>query len=124
MYAARLLGFLVALGALVATASAATLDSISGQVWVDKGKGPQLVKGPVQVNPGDIVTVGPGSSARIAYSGGCFVGAAAGTVTTVTADGQCVVNGVENNSLVGLAGSIAIGATLVTIAVKERSASP
>ena len=40
MYAARLLGFLVALGALVATASAATLDSVNGQVWVDKGKGP------------------------------------------------------------------------------------
>lgn len=118
-----LTGFVAALIALAATASAATLDGVSGQVYVDKGKGPQLVRGTVQVNPGDVVTVGAGGSARIVYSGGCSMPVASASMTTVTMDGQCV-SAAADSSMIGLAGSALIGGTLVYIAAKDRSASP
>lgn len=124
MRAIRIAGLAAALCALMGTASAATLDSVSGQVWVDKGRGPQLVRGSVQVNPGDVVTVGAGGSARIVYANGCTAPAAGGMAMTVTMDSQCIVNTVENTAFLGVAAAVGLGATIAIVASKDRGASP
>lgn len=109
--------------AFAATASAATLQP-TGQVWVNKGSGPQPVKGATHVNPGDVVTVGPGASARIVYPNGCSMPVSSGMQMTVTLESQCIAAPGESSSFIGLAGAAAIGATLIYIAVDDRSASP
>ena len=108
---------------VASVATAATLDSISGQVVVNRGKGPTAVKGPTQVNVGDVVTASSKGSARIVYSASCSVPVAPGTSVTVTHDDHChlgLAGGPSNGLLIG-AGVVAIGAGVAIIVINDPS---
>lgn len=72
-----------------ACAEAATLDAIRGEVMVSRGAGFRPVSGPVELNPGDLVIVNPGGSARIHYGAGCAVPVVAGAVVSVNKQSPC-----------------------------------
>lgn len=52
-------------------ASAATIETVSGSVFVNRGKGFEAVTGGAQVNVGDIVMVREGGEALVVYTDGC-----------------------------------------------------
>jgi hypothetical protein len=68
---------------------AATLQPMGGEVFVNQGRGYQLVTTPIDINPGDAVMVNPNGLATIVYNGACSVGVKPGLVATVTPNPPC-----------------------------------
>jgi hypothetical protein len=127
--------FCAALLILPATALAATLQSINGEVLVDSGGGFNVVSGPVTLNPGDTVIANPGSSAQIVYDNGCTVPVQPGAVVAVHAQPPCSTEaeggssggGISSTAL--LVGGAAVGlgvgaAVLLSADDDEGPASP
>jgi len=75
---------------LAATAcSAATVQSIQGQVSVNEGQGFHQIDGTAELKPGDSVIVSPGGSASVSYPDGCNVGLHPGAVMVIAALSPC-----------------------------------
>jgi len=70
-------------------ASAATLDSVTGQVAVNRGDGFRLVEGTVQTGAGDLIKAGPSGSANLIYADGCVVKVKPGSLLRVSAKSPC-----------------------------------
>lgn len=68
---------------------AANLQPVQGQVYIDQGRGFQLLSGPAEANVGDLVMVSPGSLAALTYADGCKVGIQAGQIIPVTRISPC-----------------------------------
>jgi hypothetical protein len=84
---------LAALALSVGTpARAAVLDGINGQVMVKRGGTYRLVKGPMELKPGESVVANPGGSAVISYTDGCNVPVAADSVVAVSEASPCAVS--------------------------------
>lgn len=84
------LSFLVAtLLATATTSSAATLESVRGEVLVNNGKGFRPVSGTAEVAAGDLVISNPGSSAVVRYSASCSSPVLPGQVVAITQNGPC-----------------------------------
>jgi hypothetical protein len=77
---------------LGAPASAATLESIAGQVSINRGNGFQRVMGAVEANVGDAIMVGPGGRARVVYGDGCPVNVDPGSVVRIEAQSPCAAH--------------------------------
>ncbi|MEL6373404.1 MAG: hypothetical protein AAFR04_05500 [Pseudomonadota bacterium] len=72
------------------TAHAATLESVNGNVKVNRGAGFQPVVSGATLKAGDMVMAAPGASAKLSYSGGCKITVAAGAVVAVRKYSPCV----------------------------------
>ena len=81
-------GFMASLAASVG-AQAALLQSIRGDVLVNRGGGYVAVHGTTEVNTGDMVRVDANGKARLVYPDGCKEEFQAGSVTTVSATSPC-----------------------------------
>ncbi len=97
---------------------AATVDGISGPVFVNKGRGFQTVTAATQINPGDIVMARDGGRAEVIYADGCRTRVEAGQPVSVASSGGIKDGGVElspcaADGRVAGAGGIAPGALLV-----------
>src|ERR1700692_2387600 len=68
---------------------AATVQSVQGSFYLNRGQGFQPVNGSVDANVGDSVMVSPGAIAVILYPDGCKVGVQPGAVTTITPASPC-----------------------------------
>lgn len=68
---------------------AATLQPMGGEVFVNRGRGYDLVTQPVQVNPGDTILVNPNGRATVVYNDACSVNLPPGPVTTITPSPPC-----------------------------------
>ncbi len=114
--------------ALSVQALAATVNTTSGQVLLNRGEGYKLVTGSAQADVGDTVVANPGGSAQIVYPDGCAVDVVPGAVTTIAAQSPCTTAGGTGPS----ATTFAIGAVVVGGGVgaalllqnKDKSASP
>ena len=58
---------------LTVPALAATVDSLRGQVAINRGEGFRRITGPTQANIGDSVMVSPNGRARVVYPDGCAI---------------------------------------------------
>jgi hypothetical protein len=81
-------GLMASLAASVG-AQAAILQSIRGDVRVNRGGGYLAVHGTTEVNTGDIVMVDAKGKARLVFPDGCKEEVPAGSVTTVSATSPC-----------------------------------
>jgi hypothetical protein len=70
-------------------ASAATLNAVQGQVFVNHGKGFQQVASGAEAREGDLIMADPGASANLIYPGGCVTKIEAGNVVTVNDGSKC-----------------------------------
>lgn len=68
---------------------AATVDSVRGQVSINRGDGFRRVTGTIQANTGDSVMVSPKGRARVVYPDGCALNVDPGAVVTITAQSPC-----------------------------------
>lgn len=82
-----------------AVADAATLDSISGSVLVNRGGGFAPVSTGALVNPGDRVMVSGNGQARIVYNSTCSVAIPSGQTVTVAATVPCQPGSQADGSL-------------------------
>ena len=85
-------GTIVAVAALLlgsVQVFAATVESISGAVFVNKGQGFQAATLGTQVNPGDIVMVRNGGEALVVYGDGCQSHVKSGKTVTVGTSSPC-----------------------------------
>jgi hypothetical protein len=80
--------FLLAAG-LSLPALAASVDSIQGQVSVNRGNGYQRVAASTEAKAGDQVMASPAGSANIVYADGCVVSVKPGAVVSVGAQSPC-----------------------------------
>jgi hypothetical protein len=115
----RMLSFVAFLsGALLTVPSlAAVVDSVQGEVWINRGGGFQLVAGAVvQGNVGDFVMAGENSSARIVYPDGCSVQVIPGNVIAITDQSPCIERALSDDSRGLTAGLFALGAVGVGVA--------
>jgi hypothetical protein len=71
------------------TCSAATVESVRGQLSVNKGLGFEPVNGRVVVKMGDSVMVSPDGAAIVTYPDGCKVDVQPGAVTTIVQLSPC-----------------------------------
>jgi hypothetical protein len=75
---------------LFATAcSAATVESVRGQLSVNKGRGFEPVNGRIVVKVGDSVMVSPDGAAIVTYPDGCKIDVQPGAVTTIAQLSPC-----------------------------------
>lgn len=68
---------------------AATLQPMGGEVFVNQGRGYQLVTAQVEINPGDAVMVNPNGRATVVYNDTCSVDVKPGLVSTITPNPPC-----------------------------------
>jgi hypothetical protein len=76
---------------LLATASwAATLEPVTGDLWINHGKGFQKVlASKIEAKVGDSVMVDPGGIAKVTYADGCQANVTPGTVMTIAKLSPC-----------------------------------
>lgn len=81
----------IAWAALVAAASAnaATLSAVNGQILVNPGSGYQAVTGGAELKPGDLVLAGPGGSAKLSFLDGCTAAVEPGSVVAIGQASPC-----------------------------------
>jgi hypothetical protein len=102
---------------------AATVDGISGPVFVNKGNGFVSVTGATQIGAGDVVMARDGGRAEVIYADGCRTRVEAGQSVSVAGSGGSTKDaGVELSpcaagGAAGLAGGIAPSTLLVGAAV-------
>ena len=80
---------LVSIVAGTATASAAVVSPMGGDVRISSGQGFHPIAVPTEIAPGGQVMVGPGSAASIAYSATCVVPASPAAITVVASRPAC-----------------------------------
>ena len=80
---------LVSIVAGAATASAAVVSPMGGDVRISTGQGFHPIAVPTQIAPGGQVMVGPGGAASIAYSATCIVPASPAAITVVASRPAC-----------------------------------
>jgi hypothetical protein len=118
----RLAVTVMALGAgmlLSLPAWAATVESVQGQVSINRGDGFRPVTGAIQANVGDTVMASPGGRAKIVYSDGCPVNVNPGAVVTITAESPCTAfaqAAPNDGQYYWVGGAIILGGTGVLIA--------
>jgi hypothetical protein len=83
---------LILAGSFASPSLAATVESIHGEVLVNRGTGFQRVSGVVHVNPGDTVMVSPGGKARVIYADGCPDFVSPGAVVRVSEQSPCAAH--------------------------------
>jgi hypothetical protein len=95
-------------------ASAATVESVSGSVFVNRGKGFVAATGGTQVKTGDVVMVRDGGEALVVYTDGCQARVKPAESITVTEASPCSL-AKEANLTPGLPapGTLLIGAAVV-----------
>ncbi|CAA2142101.1 hypothetical protein [Hyphomicrobium sp. ghe19] len=67
----------------ISMAQAASVTLIRGEALVSRGDGYEALKGPANVDAGDIVVPSPGSSVKVTFSNGCAVFLGGGMVFSV-----------------------------------------
>ena len=102
---------------LTVPALAATVDSLQGQVSINRGDGFRRVTGPTQANIGDSVMVSPNGRARVVYPDGCAVNVDPGVVVTIAAQSPCKAQIEGNRFSIGPGGTIYLGGLAAGIAL-------
>ena len=113
--------------ALGSQALAATVNTMSGQVLINRGEGYRLVAGSAQGDVGDTVVANPGGSAQIVYPDGCVVEVLPGAVTTIAAQSPCTASGGTGaNATTYAIGAVVVGGGVAAAIFlqKDKSASP
>lgn len=106
----------VLLGSL--QASAATIESVSGSVFVNRGKGFEAVTGGTQVQVGDIVMVRDGGEALVVFTDGCQARVAPTQTITVGEASPCSLTKEANlKPELPAPGSMLLGAAVIGGAV-------
>jgi hypothetical protein len=80
---------LASIAALPASAAAATVSPVAGEVRVGSGHGFQKIDAPTEVVAGAQVMVSPGGLASIAYAGNCVVSAHPAAITVIEKQPPC-----------------------------------
>jgi hypothetical protein len=137
----------VMLASIGNAAVAATVESISGNILVNRGNGFVAVTEPIEVQAGDLVMANPGSRAIVRYSGDCRERVEPGAIVRVVDAQNCPaldekngpaqagVDGPVDGGVAGIAGlsteTVAIGIGVaaaigvgVLIAGRSDHASP
>jgi hypothetical protein len=68
---------------------AATVESIEGKVWVNRGAGYQRVTAPAEIQAGDLIMAGVGAGAEVVYYDECRVKVRPGGLMTVAREPPC-----------------------------------
>jgi hypothetical protein len=89
----RVLVGLASMMAMHGAAGAVSLSSVQGSVMVNPGTGYYLTISPVELKPGDLVMVNPGSSAQLSFPDGCNSPLVPGSVVAVGSVSPCATNG-------------------------------
>jgi len=128
MRASKVLAAVISCACLTTASFAATVNSVGGQVLINKGGGYQQVAGSTQANPGDSILVNPGGSAQIVYPDGCVVEVLPGAVATVAAQSPCATGGFSPGATTFVIGAVVvgggIGAAVLLSQQSDKSASP
>jgi hypothetical protein len=80
---------LASIAAFPASAAAATVSPMAGEVRVGSGHGFQKINAPTEVAAGAQVVVSPGGLASIAYAGNCVVSAHPASITVIEKQPPC-----------------------------------
>ena len=79
-------------GMIFATpAVGASIQSIQGEISINRGDGFRAVTAPIQTRAGDLVRASRGSRAKVVYEDGCVVEVKGGTVVRVGTESPCCV---------------------------------
>lgn len=129
----QLIGAIAAIVGFSATVQAATLLGVSGQVLVNRGSGFEVAQQGMDLKPGDIVVVNPGSAAHIVYPEGCAMPVAPGMIASIAAKAPCaplttgspavLVPALTGSGLL-LGGAGIAGGGAAAYALSKKSASP
>ena len=68
---------------------AATLQSVSGPVLINRGTGYKSATTGAEAKTGDVVIARPGASAQLVYADGCKTAVRPGSVVTIGAESPC-----------------------------------
>ena len=74
---------------LAAPALGASVQSIQGEISINRGDGFRAVTAPIQTRAGDLVRASRGSRAKVVYKDGCVVEVKGGTVVRVGTKSPC-----------------------------------
>jgi len=83
----------VLLTATTASARAAKVVPIKGDILVHTGAGYQRIEGPVELKPGDSAIANPGAQASLTYDDGCVVDIVPGIVAWSDMTSPCGARG-------------------------------
>lgn len=107
-------------------ASAATLNGVTGQIFVNSGNGFKSVKNGATVNPGDVVMARNGGTAQIVYADGSSMIVEPGKSVSVGTSAGGVHSGITHTQLMVGAGVVAagVGAAVIISNNNSKPSSP
>ncbi len=113
----------------IAYAAGASLQSISGEILVNKGEGYSMAQAPIPLGAGDSIIANPGGSAKVVYGDGCEVKVQPGDVVTVASETPCKAGALlpSGTGAVLIAGGLAAGgiaAGIILLSGDDKPASP
>ena len=74
---------------LCSASFAATVDSLEGQILLNRGDGFQVLTAPTTANPGDKVMASADGNAKLRYADGCVIDIRPGAVVSVGEKSPC-----------------------------------
>lgn len=89
-------------------AAAATVQALSGQVFIDRGQGYAAVSGAASANAGDVVMVLANGSGEVIYEDGCRQPVEFGAVVVIGAGSPCALADSSGGNNYLLVGSLAV----------------
>jgi hypothetical protein len=114
--AAFLAAFLVS-----SAASAATVETVEGQVSLNRGDGYRPIAVVAAAKSGDLVMASPGGSGKIVYADGCAVEVKPGTVIAVQSQSPCKTAHPHRVRNYLLGGAAVAGITVGIIALTKNN---
>lgn len=124
-----LTSFVLFLFMAISGLQAATVNTVTGQVLINRGAGYQKISGTASGNAGDKVLANPNSSATIVYENGCIVEVNPGQVVTIATQPPCLAGATLPQAVtptqiavgLGVVGAAVAGAVII---LNDNPASP
>ena len=98
---------------------AASVDTIQGNVSINRGEGFRKISGPTEGKPGDTVMAGQGGSVDIVYDNGCRVKVEHGSVVAIAAEPPCMASVEYPDQSLLLGGLVVAGAVAAVIVLSN-----
>lgn len=105
--------------ALSFPASAAMVQAIGEDVFIDRGQGYASVSGPTSVKAGDVVMVTVGGSGEVIYDDGCRQAVEVGAVVVVGETSPCGLSEAAVDNIYMYSGLVIVGAAAGIIALSD-----
>src|SRR5262249_9683399 len=135
-FALALVSFLYGVST-TASAFAATVQVLQGQVLINRGQGYRMIHDSTEAGPVDTIVANPGGAAQITYPNGCTIKVLPQSVVAISAQSPCQAEqppsepppppdapGISTTTMVVGAAGIAAGGVAAVLLLKSKPSSP